>query len=281
MYIESYKKLIVWQRAMELSKEIYKISEQLPKSELYGLVSQMRRCTISIPSNIAEGYKRSGLGEYVQFLSIADASAAELETQLILAKDLYSKLDFSKCEALLLEVQKMLITMIKKLKDKKTLNAKRLTLNAKDGQILIEAVVAITLITVGLVAIYTFISRSFSLNRVVADQYIGTYLAAEGIEVAKNLIDAGASPASGDYELNYKSSNFSPVTVELSPLYFKDGYYSYEAGGQKTRFTRKITIAPGAGADETKVVSRVDWLSQGGGQFNVVLEDHFYKWPTQ
>src|SRR3989344_7245987 len=138
MYIESYKKLIVWQKSVELSKEIYKVTNRLPKEEVYGLVSQMRRSVISIPSNIAEGYKRNSLGEYVQFLSIADGSAAELETQLILVKDLYSQIDLSLCENLLLEIQKMLTIMIKKLKDKKSLGAKRSTLNANSGFSLIE-----------------------------------------------------------------------------------------------------------------------------------------------
>ena len=115
MYLESYKQLEVWKRSIELVKEIYKITEQFPKSELYGLVAQMRRAAVSIPSNIAEGYKRKNLGEYLQFLSIADASAAELETQIIIAKDLYSKIDFSKAESLVEEVQKMLTVMIRKL----------------------------------------------------------------------------------------------------------------------------------------------------------------------
>lgn len=119
MYIVSYKQLQVWQRAIELVKEIYKVTEKFPKEELYGLVSQMRRAAVSIPSNIAEGYKRRNLGEYIQFLSIADASAAELETQIIIAKDLYRKADFNNVESLLGEVQKMLAVMISKL------NAKR------------------------------------------------------------------------------------------------------------------------------------------------------------
>ena len=107
MYIQSYKQLKVWQKSIELVKEIYKSTEGFPKSELYGLVSQMRRAAISIPSNIAEGYKRKGLSEYLQFLRIADASAAELETQIIIAKELYKDLNFSKVESLLEEVQKM------------------------------------------------------------------------------------------------------------------------------------------------------------------------------
>ncbi len=119
MKINSYKELIVWQRSIELVKEIYKVTEQFPKSEIYNLVSQMRRSAVSVPSNIAEGYKRQGLGEFVQFLSIAEASATELETQIIISKDLYGKIDFSKAESLLIETQKMLVTIIKKL------NAKR------------------------------------------------------------------------------------------------------------------------------------------------------------
>lgn len=115
MYIESYKQLKVWQKSIELVRETYKITDNLPKSELYGLVSQMRRCVISIPSNIAEGYKRRNLGEYIQFLSIADGSAAELETQIIISRELYLKINFEKAQSLLEEVQKMLITMIKKL----------------------------------------------------------------------------------------------------------------------------------------------------------------------
>ena len=119
MKINSFKDLIVWQKAIELVKEIYNVTNLMPKSELYGLVSQMRRAVVSIPSNIAEGYKRKNLGEYIQFLSIADASAAELETQIIISKNLYGKLNFSKSESLLTEIQKMLFVIIKQL------NAKR------------------------------------------------------------------------------------------------------------------------------------------------------------
>ncbi len=119
MYLESFKQLEVWKRAMELTKEIYATTSKFPKEEIYGLTSQMRRAAVSIPSNIAEGYKRRNIGEYIQFLCIADASAAELETQIILSKDLFLNNDFIKAESLLQEVQKMLFSMIKQL------NAKR------------------------------------------------------------------------------------------------------------------------------------------------------------
>lgn len=100
-------------------KEIYGVTQQFPKDELYGLTSQMRRAAVSIPSNIAEGYKRRNLGEYVQFLSVADSSAAELETQIIIAKDLYPKVGFAEAEILLVEVQKMLYSLIRKLHAKR------------------------------------------------------------------------------------------------------------------------------------------------------------------
>ncbi len=119
MQIQSHKDLIVWKRAIELVKETYHITNLFPKVEEYGLSSQMRRAAIAIPSNIAEGYRRKGLKEYIQFLYIANASASELETQLIISKDVYSHLSYIKMESLLNEVLKMLSSMIAKLKAKR------------------------------------------------------------------------------------------------------------------------------------------------------------------
>lgn len=117
MYIQSFKELIVWQKSIKLVKEIYRATSKLPESELYGLVSQMRRAAVAIPSNIAEGKKRKTKKDFLQFLRIADGSAAELETQIIIAKDIYPKVNFSKAELLLEEVQKMLVTIIKRLEN--------------------------------------------------------------------------------------------------------------------------------------------------------------------
>ena len=86
--IRSYKDLIVWQKAIQLVILIYKITEQFPKEELYGLTSQIRRSAISVPSNIAEGTGRSTRKDYKQFARIALGSVNELETQLIIAKNL-------------------------------------------------------------------------------------------------------------------------------------------------------------------------------------------------
>lgn len=113
--IKSYKDLMVWQKSIRLVREIYLVTAQLPKEEIYGLSSQMRRAAISMPSNIAEGQQRRGTKEFIQFLKIAYGSGAELETQLVILKDLYTKVDISKAEFLLDEIQKMLNSLINKL----------------------------------------------------------------------------------------------------------------------------------------------------------------------
>ena len=118
MYLESYKKLIVWEKSIELVKNIYAITKTFPQSEIYTLTAQMRRAAISIPSNIAEGHSRKNLKEYLQFLRIAYGSATELETQLIIARELYKSTDYSSTELLLEEILKMLNAMISKLESK-------------------------------------------------------------------------------------------------------------------------------------------------------------------
>lgn len=118
VYIESFKQLIVWQKAVALAKDVYKTTAQLPREELYGLISQMRRAAVSVASNIAEGKKRKTVKDFLQFLHIADGSAAELETQLMIARDLFPSVDFNTCSALLEEVQKILTVIVRKLEHK-------------------------------------------------------------------------------------------------------------------------------------------------------------------
>ena len=117
--MRSYKELTVWQKSINLVEGIYTLISEFPNAEIYGLTSQMRRAVISIPSNIAEGQKRKDLPEYLQFLRIANGSAAELETQLIISRRLYPRLTYSSVEPLLEEVQKMLTVLIRTLKSKK------------------------------------------------------------------------------------------------------------------------------------------------------------------
>jgi four helix bundle protein len=113
----SYKELIVWQKSMDLCLKIYEVTENFPKEEQYGLSSQLRRAAVSIPSNIAEGRSRGTRKEYVQFLRIAFASCAEVETQLELARR-WKKTNVPGLEELpplLIEVMKMLKSLIAKI----------------------------------------------------------------------------------------------------------------------------------------------------------------------
>ena len=118
MKIYSYKDLVAWQKAVDLVVLIYKLTEKFPRAEIYGLISQMRRAVVSIPSNIAEGRMRRSRKEFIHFLLTAYSSGAELETQIEIAKRLpkMRDLNYTEVNALLEEVMKMLNAMIKKLK---------------------------------------------------------------------------------------------------------------------------------------------------------------------
>jgi four helix bundle protein len=85
---QNYKDLVVWQKGIALAKAIYQRTSKFPSEEKFGLVAQMRRAAVSIPSNIAEGQARHTTGEFIQFISHAEGSTAELETQLILSVEL-------------------------------------------------------------------------------------------------------------------------------------------------------------------------------------------------
>ena len=110
MKVQHYRELIVWQRAMQLVKEVYLLTKELPKEEIYGLINQIRRAAVSIPSNIAEGHSRNGKKVFGQFLSIASGSKAELQTQLLICAEIgyLSKEDIKVAIDLSEEVGKML-----------------------------------------------------------------------------------------------------------------------------------------------------------------------------
>ncbi|MFZ1249632.1 MAG: four helix bundle protein [Candidatus Saccharimonadales bacterium] len=112
--ISSFRELIVWQKSFDLTVRVYFLTSKLPTSEKRGLTDQMRRCAVSIPSNIAEGQQRNNRKEYRQFLGIARGSAGELETQLLLVEKIY-KLDVTTTVAIVHELQKMLLVMRNKL----------------------------------------------------------------------------------------------------------------------------------------------------------------------
>jgi len=112
MPTNDFKQLTVWQKSMRLTMQIYRITDNLPNDEMYGLTSQLKKSAVSIQSNIAEGSRR----DYCKHLFIARGSAAELETQLLIAQKIYKCNDYQHSLKLLKEIQKMLNTMIKKLK---------------------------------------------------------------------------------------------------------------------------------------------------------------------
>lgn len=105
----NHKDLEVWKKSMDLVESIYKLTQQFPESEKFGLTSQMRRSAVSVPSNIAEGSARKGDKELLQFLYIAIGSMAELETQYLIAMRLGFVTDESTVEKQLIEVKKLLL----------------------------------------------------------------------------------------------------------------------------------------------------------------------------
>jgi four helix bundle protein len=115
--MKGHHKLAVWKRSIDFVSAMYRITETFPKSEIYGLSQQMRRSAVSIPSNIAEGAGRNSKNEFKQFLSIAQGSVSELETQLFIASNLgfISKTDFTMLVHELDEISKMIIGLMKAL----------------------------------------------------------------------------------------------------------------------------------------------------------------------
>jgi len=115
--IRSYRDLVVWQKGKELARKIYKATERMPRSELFGLTNQMRRAGVSIPSNIAEGYNRKSRGEYIRGLRIASGSQAELMTQWEIATELGMIRNDPAITQLMEEIDRMLFALIRKLEE--------------------------------------------------------------------------------------------------------------------------------------------------------------------
>lgn len=115
--VQSYRDLIVWQKSMDLVERVYRMTGVFPKEEMYGLSSQVRRAAVSIPSNIAEGQARKSTAEFLHFLSIAQASRAEVETQTLIAQRLgyVTQAQIKEILSLLDEISRMLNTLRTKL----------------------------------------------------------------------------------------------------------------------------------------------------------------------
>jgi hypothetical protein len=162
--------------------------------------------------------------------------------------------------------------------------------NNKDraGQAIVEALIAITVLVVGFMGIVALLSRSTGLSRVTTDNYTAAYLAAEGVEIAKNLIDAGVIRnmqwgsvlPEGAYEMDYLTDLGlnGPESYGGRPLLLdaNTGRYSYDSGAVTT-FRRKILVE-NVTPNEIRVSAIVDWTSRGNAQFSVNVEDHFFNW---
>jgi four helix bundle protein len=115
--VRNYRDLVVWQKGIELTIYIYKLTSNFPESEKFGLTNQLRRAAVSIPSNIAEGHARKSDKEFGRFLRIALGSCAEIDTQIIIAKELeYLQEDIAtEISARAVEIQKMIYGLIRNL----------------------------------------------------------------------------------------------------------------------------------------------------------------------
>ena len=153
------------------------------------------------------------------------------------------------------------------------------------GIALIEAVIAISIATVGLLALFTLLTRSLGLQRVVAERYIGANLAAEGVELIHNLVstnflrgvawNAGIPSSRGEYEMDYNDGALVPRSDR--PLKYDGTFYSYDAGAE-TPFYRVITVEPvGSPIEEIAVRSIVRWNTRGIAS-SVDVESHIFNW---
>ena len=118
MALKSYRELVAWKRSFELAKAVYDLTKAMPKEELYGMTSQMRRAAVSVSANIAEGYSRQTRKDYVHFLSISRGSLAELQTLLLLAKEIHGIEQVTEVERLLEQTSYSLSRLQASLKDK-------------------------------------------------------------------------------------------------------------------------------------------------------------------
>ncbi len=161
-----------------------------------------------------------------------------------------------------------------------------LFLKDKNGQMIVESVIAMGIIVTGIVSIVGLASRSIGQSRSIADEFIAINLAAEGAEVSKNILDANIINgrawnqgfADGKYEVNYLSSSLTSVLVVPKNLLFDSStkIYSYNSG-EKTSFTRVIEVKNLSG-NEIMLISEVGWKSRDGGNKSISVETKFLNW---
>ncbi len=180
-----------------------------------------------------------------------------------------------------------------RLVDKLVIKIMKRTFFRKEGQMLIELMVALGVLTVGFLGMVSLLSKAVALNRTISENYQATYLATEGVEIMKNLLDANLLQAKSwnsgfgtnkTYEVDFDSSWVSgkePKEVlnssEIRKIKMNEsGSFNY-IDGTVTPFSRRIEVEL-VGSYEVRVNSIVSWVSRGGGNFETNIEDHFYNW---
>lgn len=157
---------------------------------------------------------------------------------------------------------------------------------------LVESMVALSILVFGIMGALALVNSALGLNSVISDQFTGVYLAAEGIEITKNLIDGNFIQGQAwnrgfgaercfevDYETVDNTIRDTGCDGPTTPLLFEKstGRYSYRTGAE-TNFRRLIKTGPASGGNEVIVNSIVKWTTRGGGSYEVNLEDHFFNW---
>ncbi len=169
-------------------------------------------------------------------------------------------------------------------------------MTGKSGQVLVETMVALSMVVIGLLGLLSLLTSSIGLSKVVSDQYVAAYLAAEGIEVVKNIEDSnvangdpynlGLNP--GSYQVDYNSTISTIKPFDLSAYLQFDANnpsgvkrYTYSPQGispTPTPFQRKVDISLASGGYELIVRSTVSWVGRGGSSQSITVEDHFFGW---
>jgi len=152
--------------------------------------------------------------------------------------------------------------------------------NRRAGQTIVEAMVGVTVIVIGLLGVLSLVGRSLAINNDVRAQFVATYLAAEGIEVVRNIIDANYARGdvwdsninSGTYSISWDSTSLETATNQL--LRFDGNQYGY-AAGDATPYQRTIRVVNNG--SDISVESEVTWVARGDNE-SVLLEDHFFNW---
>lgn len=151
-----------------------------------------------------------------------------------------------------------------------------------------ESIIAITIIVVALLGLFALLSQSIGLRRVTTERYIATYLATEGVEVVKNILDTNVirglawnnDVTPGSYEVEYDDTQLQVYQDRFLRVDPATGLYQYTFG-DPTIFTRRIVVNhPGGTGEEVQVNVIVEWTTRGGGEFSINLEDHFYNWQS-